>query len=220
MAIVEGPALSLRASGNLGSICYLQWRGIPVARAAWTGIQIPTTKQQIYIATLEAVAVAWSGTLSASDRSAWDSFARVQRWSNRLGNQWTPSGYQAFLKMNIQALNLGGVIANLPPTSMPYTVPGKWEVAGGTIVGRATVELSQFPGGLEPDFIQVFQAGPFLNVGIHAWGPDWRLVGLQSLPYKMTINGLTSARYYWFRARWVFINGVVGNWYSAQTLIL
>jgi len=220
VAIVDGPALSLRASGNLGAICYLQWRGQAVARAAWTGEQIPTTKQQIYIATLEAVAAAWSGSLSTSDRDAWERFARVQRWSNRLGNHWTPSGYQAFLKMNIQAQNLGAAINHLPPAVMPYTVPGVWRVTSGAIVGRAVVELGGFPAGLQPDYIQVFQAGPFLTVGRHAWGPDWRLVGLQGTPFIMTINGLTSARFYWFKARWVFNIGVVGNWFNAQGYIL
>ena len=153
------------------------------------------------------------------ERLEWDAYAQNQKWKNRLGNRWIPLGYQVFLKMNCQALALGGTIQTSPPTTVPFTLPSLWEVLALPAAGRVTIELSGYPAGQAPDVIQVFRAGPFLRVGWHARTPDYRSQGLQASPYVMTQNGLATGKYYWFRARWGFTIGVVGNWFEGQVLV-
>ena len=69
-----------------------------------------STLQKVYTDHMESVAAAWSGLCSVMERLAWDAYARNRIWHNRLGQRVIPIGYQVFLKMNCQALALGGTI--------------------------------------------------------------------------------------------------------------
>lgn len=211
--------MSLRASGNVGPLCYARWRGNIVARGATTAVQPWSTAQKKYTDNMEAVAAAWSTVLTAAERAQWDAFARNRVWRNRLGQRVIPIGYQVFMKMGCLAKSMGSSYLTSPPISVPSALPSVWSVTNDPTPGKILVELSGYPVGSEPDVIQVFKTPPFDTIGRHAQPPDYRYFAHVDSPFVCTITGLSSGKYYWIRARWGYTMGIVGNWYSQQILI-
>jgi len=220
MAIVDGPALSLRASGNLGAICYSTWRGQQIARAASTLVCPETTPQQKAQDAGGQAAIAWSGTLTAVQREMWEGFARSQRLINRLGLKWTPSGYQIYLKRSIQALILGGTIQTEPPVEIRAVKVWTVTIEPTSSVGEAEIEMTFEVAPNRPDVMQVFRAGPFDGGGRHAIAPEFREVQQVIDPFLWIDTGLTSAKYYWYRVRWGILEGVVSSNWLGQVLVV
>lgn len=216
MAKVVAPALSLRASGNLGDINYFEWRGKAIARIKNPAVQPNNPLQQSKQAHLEDAAAAWSGSLTPLEREAWDGIARNVQWSDRMGIKWVPSGYNLFMKLNIQALNLGGVISLYPPMPFPSTLPERADLTYNGSVPQVEVRLDNYPAGLEPDLIQVFRAGPYDGGGRHAILPEYRQLGTAATPFKYSDATIIATKWFWYRFRWAFLVGVVGNWFELQ----
>jgi len=216
LAKVVGPALSLRASGNLGAINYTEWRGTAIARELNPCVQPNNPKQEAVQDKLASVQTAWGMTLSSSDRALWDELARTMSWSDRMSVRWTPAGYHLFLKTNCQALALGGVIQVTPPTSFPWTIPARFDCTYVSSVPKIAVRMDQFPVGEEPDLIQVFRAGPFDTGGRRAIKSDYRQKALQPSPYIYADTAIVALKWYWYRVRWGYKIGIVGNYFDLQ----
>jgi len=220
MAIVEGPALSLRASGNVGSLCYTKYRGQAVCRDAWTlaggGTYISTSAQIVIQGYMRLATRAWSGSCSQAERDEWEAFARGQRWTNRLSQKWQPTGYNVFIRMACISLTLGESIQTTPPLVISHHMPELFTVTDVGGVGAVEVEFSDFPAGEEPDYIQVWISGPYARIGRKPIEPEYRYKGKAASPFIFTSGALVAGSYYWIRARWADSIGTVGNWYTMQ----
>ena len=216
MAVVDAPALSLRASGNLGAICYSRWRGLKIARGVWTGTYPGYEKQLAINANMTAVSQAWGQTLTPEQREAWNEAACEQTWKNRMGGDYVPIGYQYYLKLNLVRKFLGLGISVFPPTRhypilalefVPY-----WYAGTMSIKGR----LTGYVAGQPPDGVLYDRAGPFDSGGRRALAGEYRFTFKKSHAATFTDYDLVSWKWYWYRAKWYLDSGVVGNWFYAQ----
>lgn len=219
MAIVEGPALSLRASGNLGTICYASWRGVMIARDIWTGEQPNVGRQAVVQNIFEEVVKAWSLACTAEDRAAWAEFASKLTVTNRLGMQYRPTGYQTFVRMNVFRRQELPDIDRTPPREVKAVHPGLVDISYGALGGEAYVNMTDWAGGVVPDMAQIYKAGPFLRGGYHARTCDYRWIVSAPAPFFHLFTGLGPGKFYWFRVRWFLNAGVVGVWHEGQVLI-
>jgi hypothetical protein len=220
MAIVDGPAMSLRASGNMGAICYTRWRGMQIARKSSDLVFQDTTPQQKAKDAVGLASKAWSGTLTPEQRAMWEEYARSQRKINRLGLRWTPSGYHIFMSRSTQAQLFGGVIQVTPPISMRAVSVLSVSILARAEVGKASIEMTFPTAPYRPDVMQVFRAGPYDGGGRHAIAPEFLEVQQVVDPFNWIDTGLSSGKYYWYRVRWGLLEGVVSSNWFGQVLVL
>lgn len=210
MAIVYGPAMSLRASGNVGPICYARWRGMQVARDRWTGTQPCVGAQAVVQEFMREVTRAWGGSMTAEQRNMWEEFARNQRWVNKLGQEWQPTGYLAFVSMSMYSMNLVGYYSPEPPVRDFAALPGTVYVGQPGAEWFIRVMMDEWAGGVEPDVIQIFRAGPYTSGGYHAQSNEFRVVQVVGPPFSWDDWTIVTEHYYWYRVRWGFNVGIVG----------
>lgn len=219
MAKVDGPAMSIRASGNVGPLCYSIWRGMQIARAAWSGTQTSTSAQLVIRGYYTTVVQAWGGALTEAQRQMWRDYARTCRWVNTLGLDWIPSGYQVFVKMGLQSLILGSSYQVEPPEELVGAHPGSVVVYRPGVDEMIEVSMSDWADGIEPDVIQIWRAGPYVSGGYHAQKQEFRVVQVQGPPFVWQDWGVVSENYYWYRVRWGFNIGIVGNFWEEQVWV-
>jgi len=221
MAIVKGPALSIDASGNLGNICYAKWRGLQIARAAWSGTPTPTQLQTDQKDIVVTACAAWSGTLNEAERQSWRAAAADQIRTTRVNTTYIPSGYQYFIGLSIQLLRQGFAIKKLPPVAMEsylHTYITADQVIGfdycrTRFEGRVPSSPTTFQG-------EDWMAGPFSVGGYHAQPYDYRFQEFRTLTSGNLYTDLGYGTYYWFKMRWIENSGRVGNWFEIQTHIV
>lgn len=220
MAKVNNPALSLSASGTLGAINYTVWRGQPIARAKTTLVCPMTTPQEKAQDAVTTASQGWSGTLTEAQRGYWEEFAKSQQLVNRLGNHYRPTGYLMYMKRSVQALLLGGGILTKPSLDAHDTIPSTMSVIASPTPGEADLDFSFPAGGETPDLVQVFRAGPYDGAGRKPIAPEFLEVQQIATPFSWTDTGLTSSKYYWYRVRWGWTDGVVSTPHYFQVLVV
>ncbi|MBA7682398.1 hypothetical protein ES703_90748 [subsurface metagenome] len=220
MAVVKGPALSIDASGNLGSICYSKFRGLQIARAAKSYEPTHTQKQIDQWNRAVEAAQAWSGVLNAAERASWRAAAADQIRLSRLKTPYIPSGYHYFIGLTVQVLRQGLPIVQLPPRAMEsylHTYITALQVIG---YDRARTRFE----GRVPEYPTTIQgedwmAGPFVNGGYHPQLYDYRFQEFRTISSGNLYTDLGYDNYYWWKMRWIDESGRVGNWFEIQTLI-
>jgi len=221
MAVVKGPALSIDASGNVGSICYAKWRGLQIARASWSGDPTPTQLQTDQKDRVVEACAAWSGTLTDLERQSWREAARDQIRMSRVKTPYIPTGYQYFVGLSVQLLRQGMSIKTLPPVAKESFI---FEYITANQLGTNNALRTRFEGR-EPSSPMTIQgedwmAGPFANGGYHPQPYDYRFVEFRSITSGNLYSGLEVEKYYWFKMRWIDESGRVGNWFEIVTFIL
>lgn len=216
MAIVKNPALSSEASGNVGGLCYTRWRELQVVRGPWTGTVPNTTDQQTYQAFLTTVSKKWSELLTALERVLWEEAAETEEWTSRLGTNYRPSGYQLYLKYNIQRLVVGMTLTTVPIIKVHHAqiraIFPRFGYSATQIDVRTSVR--KLIGEAAPYCIQYWRAGPFDTPGHRAMGPEYRLKQNETDPgdsYKWTDYPPVQGKWYWYKCRAVWEwGGVTG----------
>jgi len=214
MAIVEGPALSIDASGNLGPVCFSKWRGVNVARDIWTGTYPGTAKQLAQTALLTTVSQYWGAIGSTCDREAWEEYAKTVRLVNRLGKLYIPTGFGIYMKLNLQRMVWGYSIRDAPYIDPePKPTRGIYIYALTSPV-RTVIRLTGDPD----DYFQGWgdekmQAGPYDSPGRKPIEGEWRIVDIdRPSSYYIHLGGVAN-KYYWYRVREIRASGHVGNWF-------
>lgn len=214
MAIVIDPAHSGGASGNVGAINYTRWRGSWVARAAYSPVQPNNAAQQPKQNNFKTVVQAW-GTLTNDERQAWSEYAKRHSLTNRLLLKWVPTGYTMFSKLNLQALMIGGSIANLPPISdalgciFDYVVT---PFAGFALRSMVTYVV----GTSDIDKFQYWRAGPFASPAYNPGLDEYRQKAVFNIGSTYSDGTVLHAVYYWYRVRALRLNGIAGNYHYTQ----
>jgi len=216
MAIIDNPGFGLRASGNLGGICYYISRGRQVVRTAKPATPATSTKQVIIQGYLTLAVTAWQTTLSQAQRDAWREYASRVRFRDRLGRLRNIPAYNLFVKFFIRASNLGQT-----PISDP---PADHIVAGFTSYYSDWVDaLSYFRalpwlwfGDNDSDGFEWWMAGPFDYEGRQAQENEFYFEKYKA-GTGITVSGTkVHDKYYWHRIRWVMNDGRHGNWIQWQ----
>lgn len=217
MAIVIMPAMSLQASGNIGSINFTRWKGINVARTTYVASYTPSLAQETQRGLLTTVAAAWGQGLSPAERQAWTDRAVDQVFKNRLGVEYQPSGYQLFMKWNLQALFFNQPVNTLPPNGPePVYV---WRVTAENHPFFNAIEVDMEKGNTVPvdaDGFQIFRAGPYDSGGRRPIKPEYRFLTTVWMDYYYHDFGVNDTKWYWYKCRWFFGVGFVGNFWEVQ----
>ena len=221
MAIVKGPALSIDASGNVGSICYVTCRGKQIARAAWSGTPTPTGLQTAQKNRMVTAQQAWGGLLTDSERASWRAAAADQKRISRVGMTYIPTGFNYFLGLTVQLLRQGFAIRKMPPTSM---VPFMFlYIEAVQVVGYPDKFRTYFrdrspayPSDMQGED---WMAGPYVSGGYHPQKPDYRFQEFRSISGGNLYNGMQQGVYYWFKMRWIDEIGRVGNWFETSIIL-
>jgi len=215
MAQVINPALSMDASGNLGGICYVKWRGIQVARTARSGIFTPSADQIAQGVILASIAQHWA-SMTEGERNEWRRWAISQTAVDRLGRRYTPSGYQQYMKLSFQRGRFGGAPFHAPPTTgitFCQVVLTATPNVGRTYISLYTVMASGSP---MPHFIEYRRAGPFDSQGRRATDAEFKTIYLTSGGNSYNDTATVCFKFYWYRGRGITAAGQVGNWFQVQ----
>jgi len=219
MAIVKFPALSVDASGNVGNINYTRHRGRSIARAASVPTGTPTQKQIDQRALLTAVSGQWGGVLDADDREAWEEVAKQEIIIDRLGQEYIPSAYQYFMKLNLQAVVFGNTISVRPPAKPEIPYVGSLEIkARGTYLANGIEFCSSPYTMVDADGFEIFRAGPFVSGGRKPIKPEYRFLMLQRGQYWADDYDIIDNNYYFYKVRYFYEPGFIGNFWVESVL--
>lgn len=219
MAVVDAPALSLAASGNLGAICYSSWRGLNIARAVWSGTDDPSGKQIAMRAITKEIVQAWGGVLTDAERETWRQAAMSERRMSRIKTSYVPTGYQFFVQLNIQRKRLGGLLMPTPPAAIdPYTwtiFETSYDAKFQWVDLKFLEELNAAAGEMSAE---VWRAGPYTSGGRHAIDGEYRFLKFIQPVQPSTDTPAVADVYYWYKARVIDDYGRVQNWFEDQVL--
>jgi hypothetical protein len=172
--------------------------------------------QQVYENNLKAVTQYWGGTATATQRQGWAKMAAGMMVSSRLGQTRQPSGYELFVRQNMNRLACGQVILSTahilesigPITTLTavYSVP----------LARVTVNLFGWGALPAPYTVQYWRAGPFLSGGRQAQTPEYRYKTYKQPASAWLDTTVVANRWYWYRARGISQYGIDLNWFEVQ----
>jgi hypothetical protein len=148
--------------GSIGGTTFSRGMGGATARHRVKGVHPASPLQNAVKARQSLLAVAWSKTLSASQRLAWRDWATSTTWTNRLGATITITGLDAFIASNsIRMLDGSNYAPDAP------TVPGHAGAAPLTaniVGGVGDVVITACGGTWGPttgnDIVHVFASAP------------------------------------------------------------
>ena len=216
MAIVEDPLHSSKASGNLGALCYVNNCSSTIVRGAWSGTQTNTSDQQTCKLNFATAVGDWSVILTQTQRESWENAARNVTLINRLGHKFTPSGRQYYLRIAMRLYYLGKANDYLPPTALSSAL-----VTAFRDISRPTGRRLIFECGYQTrtaaDGWIVFRAGPYDSQARKATEPEFKKFTQKGLTWYTDDLTMIDTKWYWYRARWFFNDGNVGNWWYLQT---
>lgn len=217
MALVRNPVFSTEASGNVCGINFTRWRGLAVARCAWSGTVPNTTLQVEQQDILIIVAGNWGNLLTTAQRNTYTESAKQVRWTGRLGDPYIPNGYQLFMKLNIRRLVIGlGVMLTAPPVQEWVYVH---DMTAASVPGaKITVKLRSHASGtlVQSYGVEYYRAGPYVSGGRRPIDGEWRFKSRKVPPAQYVDTDVNLNEWYWYRARQISEFGDVGNWFEIQ----
>lgn len=219
MAIVKGPALSLAASGNLGTICYSRWRSLAIARDVWSGTVPNTGKQVTQQGYLIGVAQAWGGSLSPGQRETWKERAKEVIWTDRMGDPYIPSGYQLFMKWNIRRKVMNLVIMSEAPGIQEWVMVGELRLGFDPVGQLIFMRVSKVLGAgvnVESYGVEYWKAGPYNSGGRKPIDGEWRFLRREVPPSAYLDVDFIANKWYWYKGRAIAEFGDVQNWFTKQ----
>lgn len=124
-------------SGSLGGITAARNKGGQYLRARVVPVN-PQTPQQVTLRTIfAALAVHWGETLTAAQRTAWDTYAENVTVVNRIGETVNLTGQQMYMRSNTPRLQTGAARVDDGPTIFnlgAFTDMSIGIVGGGDVV--------------------------------------------------------------------------------------
>jgi len=117
MALVQYGGGISAMSGSLGGNTFARNRGGNYVRTRTKPINPNTGLQQAIRSALSQLTTAWSQTLDADARTAWNLYASSVSMLNRLGTTIFLSGFNHFIRSNVPRLQAGQAIITAGPTT-------------------------------------------------------------------------------------------------------
>lgn len=216
MAIVIAPALSLQASGNVGSINYTRWKGINIARTTFSYTDIPTPKQLSQRSKLSILSAAWGGLLSAENRLTWQERAEEVVVLNRLGVAYKPSAYQVFMSWNLQLMVIGDIINYNAPPGIENVQISELVLSVGMAFEVECQLLDDLNNDIGCRAAIYFRAGPYSSGGRRPIAPEYRLLDYKKPPGKLYDYDVIWGQFYWYKGFGVLDSGRSSNRFEGQ----
>ena len=143
MAIFETASVVGAISGNLGGVCFANTKGSKVVkkkRIATKSRSNALSRNRGHFATIQR---SWR-EITNDQRNAWSTYAKGKPFSNRLGTSSTLSGYQMFLKIQLNLIDELGFFSNDPPVVADQSIQGPLEISS-SVSGGQILHLPAFP---------------------------------------------------------------------------
>jgi len=130
MALITLGSVATDIRNSIGGVTYSRNKGGAYARARVTPLNPKTTAQTTVRNNFAVNSKAWSGILTAAQRSAWSAFAAVNPYVNVLGASIILSGIAIFQSLNQVLSQIGSAQITDPPTDL--SVPALAATSGIT----------------------------------------------------------------------------------------
>jgi len=219
MAVVKGPFMSIDARGSVGGLTASFVRGGNVIKNKSN----PSTKyepgQNKARSMMGFLSRQW-GELTGGQRDSWDAWAIDHPGTDKFGDPFIMSGYNAFVKLNHHALRLFGVGTPyvLPPEDPPAAAVALLIATTGVgNPGEVDLEWQEVGAGIGDDKWEIQIAGPFQSGGRKSVESRFKWqVSMGGNILLTTITGLDEGFWYWFRVRYVGMFGQTTAWHVEQ----
>lgn len=219
MAVVQNPFLSTAARGSLFGLTASFVRGGAVVKKKSN----PATKyepgQNKARSVLGWLSRQW-GELTTQQRDSWDAWAIDHPGTDKFGDPFIMSGFNAFIMLNHHAVRFGGgvAMADLPPEDPPIASMYAIDVnTGATNPGDIDLTWVLTATGSVDDIIEIQIAGPFQSMGRKSIEARYAFkVKTTGEVTMLTIAGLDEGMWYWVRMRYVAADGQTTAWLSEQ----
>lgn len=219
MAIVKNPFLSTDARGSIFGLTASMTRGGNVVKKKAR----PSTKYEKYQTKTRSI-LGWLsrqwGELTTDQRNSWDAWAIDHPGTDKFGDPFIMSGFNAFIMLNHNAVRHGdGTDMNvLPPEDPPpASLLSLYATTGELNPGDVDLDWGVVGTGIATDHCEVQVAGPFQSMGRKSVKARFvfRLAVAGNLE-AVTITSLDEGMWYWFRVRYVAEDGQITAWHVAQ----
>ncbi len=219
MAVVKNPFLSTDARGSLGGLTASFVLGGNVLKKKSN----PSTKfepaQNRARAIMGWLSRQW-GELTDEQRDSWGAWAIDHPGTDKFGDPFIMSGFNAFIMLNHTAVRIrgGAGMIMLPPEDPPVSSVNLLSaVTGAGTPGDVDLTWTELGTGVDDDVWEIQIAGPFQSKGRKSvesrFAHETFVLGAT---LAETINDLDEGMWYWFRVRYVAEDGQITAWQVDQ----
>lgn len=164
MAKVTGPLHSSEARGRMGGLVYNTYRGTSTVKASCSPAQPRSTKQLRIRALGMSLSRGWQ-SLTAVQRTGWNSYAAAHTEVDGMGNPKRMTGANWYIRLNSRLLQLGLTTSPTAPTVVAPSTPATFSAATGS--GSCVCTFTSISAS---DRLWIHDDGPH-SVGRHAQLP-------------------------------------------------
>lgn len=118
MALIKYGGGIVQMSGSIAGNTHARNRYGNYMRARTKPVNPNTSRQATARARIALLVQEWNDTLTAAQRTAWNSYADSVNWTNALGETINLSGFNMFVRSNMVRLYCGAAIVAAGPTTM------------------------------------------------------------------------------------------------------
>lgn len=133
MALIRYGPLVSEIRGSIGGTTFLRTIAGPTVRQRIKPVVTVSDRQGSIKASLSAMVQRWSLILLEPQRIAWRALAAITSLVNSLGDPFTPTGLQLYVRLNGFLQNISEVFIDDPPTQAIAEIPAAtWSYVAGT----------------------------------------------------------------------------------------
>ncbi len=153
MALVKHGGGVVQMSGSIGGNTFARNRFGNYVRARTRPVNPNTTQQGLVRTAMSFLTVLWSSTLTASERTAWGTYAAAISMKNRLGESVYLTGFNHFIRSNTEYyrhmlayITAGPTVLSLPEKDIAFAVSGSAATQNLSIVFTEGTEWTKEAG--------------------------------------------------------------------------
>lgn len=218
-AVVKDPFMSGDARGSVGGMTASQARGGNIMKRKAK----PSTQYTPGITRVRSILGFLSrqwGKLTTQQRQFWDSWAVNHPGTDKFGDPFIMSGFNAYVKINHKAVWIDDADARsaTPPEDPPVSaIDALTAITGITLAGDCDLSWTELGTGDAADFWEIQVAGPFQSEGRVSVQSQYvfstKVAGNVLLE---TIPDLAEGFWYWFRVRYIAADGQCSAYATGQ----
>ena len=219
MAVVKGPFMSIDARGSVGGLTASMVLGGNVIKKKSnpaTKYEPPQNRSRSILGWLSRQ---W-GELTDEQRASWGAWAIDHPGTDKFGDPFVMSGFNAFVMLNHHAVRFGGggAMCELPPEDPPASaIQTLVAITGVGNPGEIDLTWLEFGVGIASDYWEIQLAGPFQSKGRKSVTSRYSYKTFVAGNVKEdTISGLDEGMWYWIRVRYVDEFGQITAWQVGQ----
>jgi len=217
--VVKNPFLSTDARGSLFGLTASFARGGNTIKKKAR----PSTKYEPHLNRARAIMGYLSrqwGLLTPEQRASWDEWAVDHPGTDKFGDPFIMSGFNAFIMLNHTAVRFGGGsdMQALPPEEPPPSAISVLTAAAGAgAEGDIDLTWTELGTGIATDFYEIQMAGPFQSAGRKSVKARFHFAeSVAGNVLLATVSDLDVGMWYWFRVRYVDEFGQTTAWDLGQ----